>query len=436
MPDTAPQSEPVRTGDPVPTEVELKFENRANSQWKFSVIESSAIIVGKLRALCDLLDIEAGATEDKEIVDQYYDDSTMTLHKFGASFRRRSQNNHLLVTLKLDRPDPALGGLRRLEDEFECSKKQFQDFLTTPDAIAGRFREKLNAHDLPACGKLIKTITVHNDRTTVPLNTKAATYTFCYDKLYFYSDRGFSEYFAEIEIESCGDECEDPQIQKLHRGIVKLLGLRTHQKSKLERGVEWQARGDEDVRTVYSVGFDIVDYSSKSPDIQKQMIQSLNVCTKEAIRHFRGVGSEQNVSYLPTGDGMILVFDDKPETILPIVKAVQQKVKDRNRDLDPARRFEFRTGLHSGPVFRYSDVNENVNFAGNGINMVQRVMSLGDKFHILASKAGFEAMGEISHDNKNCFKFLGPHTVKHDEVLDIYNFFQKERDCGNPEPVQ
>ena len=45
-----------------------------------------------------------------------------------------------------------------------------------------------------------------------------------------------------------------------------------------------------------------------------------------------------------------------------------------------------RMGIHSGPVNEVTDLNEQANIAGAGINIAQRVMDCGDAGHILLSK--------------------------------------------------
>jgi hypothetical protein len=59
---------------PAQSEVELKFENRANSQLKFTPTETSEVMVRKLQALSSILDIGCGESTDEQIVDEYYDD--------------------------------------------------------------------------------------------------------------------------------------------------------------------------------------------------------------------------------------------------------------------------------------------------------------------------------------------------------------------------
>ena len=45
-----------------------------------------------------------------------------------------------------------------------------------------------------------------------------------------------------------------------------------------------------------------------------------------------------------------------------------------------------RMGIHSGPVKEVTDLSDQGNIAGAGINIAQRVMDCGDAGHILVSK--------------------------------------------------
>ena len=47
---------------------------------------------------------------------------------------------------------------------------------------------------------------------------------------------------------------------------------------------------------------------------------------------------------------------------------------------------KLRMGINSGPVDQVSDVNDQRNITGVGINMAQRVMDCGDAGHILLSR--------------------------------------------------
>ena len=57
-----------------------------------------------------------------------------------------------------------------------------------------------------------------------------------------------------------------------------------------------------------------------------------------------------------------------------------------------------RMGIHSGPVNEITDLNEQANIAGAGINSAQRVMDCGDAGHILLSK-------RVADLARNCSEF-------------------------------
>src|SRR5205814_2274716 len=87
-----------------------------------------------------------------------------------------------------------------------------------------------------------------------------------------------------------------------------------------------------------------------------------------------------------------------------------------------------RMGIHSGPVNEVTDLNEQANIAGAGINIAQRVMDCGDAGHILLSKHVAEDLEHYPrwqpylHD-------LGEYEVKHGVRVSIVNLYTD--DAGN-----
>ncbi len=81
-----------------------------------------------------------------------------------------------------------------------------------------------------------------------------------------------------------------------------------------------------------------------------------------------------------------------------------------------------RMGIHSGPVNEITDLNEQANIAGAGINIAQRVMDCGDAGHILLSKRVADDLEQypqwcaILHD-------LGECETKHGVRLHIFNLY-------------
>src|SRR5204863_458844 len=98
-----------------------------------------------------------------------------------------------------------------------------------------------------------------------------------------------------------------------------------------------------------------------------------------ATEQFRIAEAEGKLLRLPTGDGGALVFRTSPEA--PVLCALEI-----SKELKKHPELRVRIGIHSGPVSEITDLNEQANIAGAGINIAQRVMDCGDSGHILLSK--------------------------------------------------
>ena len=123
---------------------------------------------------------------------------------------------------------------------------------------------------------------------------------------------------------------------------------------------------------------DIVGYSKLLINEQSEQIQTL----KEIVRgteQVRLAEAEGKLLRLPTGDGGALVFRNSPEA--PVLCALEIAKALKNHP-----ELRVRMGIHSGPVNEVTDLNEQANIAGAGINIAQRVMDCGDAGHILLSQ--------------------------------------------------
>ena len=169
---------------------------------------------------------------------------------------------------------------------------------------------------------------------------------------------------------------------------------------------------------------DIVGYSRLPMDRQTRVLQDLYAVVR-ATEEYRRAEQGQIIS-LPTGDGMALVFFGDPEKALRCAVEI-------GRALRQAPQLLLRMGVHSGPVYRVADINTNMNVAGGGINMAQRVMDCGDSGHILVSRRVADDLLQLStwegliHD-------LGEAEVKHGVRVQIFNVYGEG--FGNPEPPQ
>jgi serine/threonine protein kinase/tetratricopeptide (TPR) repeat protein len=165
---------------------------------------------------------------------------------------------------------------------------------------------------------------------------------------------------------------------------------------------------------------DIVAYSRMPMDQQEAALRYLQEKVRSTTEFIEAETSHQLIR-LPTGDGMALVFFGDPEA--PARCAVELSRALRN---EPS--FQLRMGVHTGPVYRVADINANLNVAGGGINIAQRVMDCGDAGHILVSATVAEVLRQLSAWSTSLHD-LGEAEVKHGVLLHVFNLFTD--DIGN-----
>jgi adenylate cyclase len=167
---------------------------------------------------------------------------------------------------------------------------------------------------------------------------------------------------------------------------------------------------------------DIAGYSKLLINEQSEQIQKL----KEIVRgteQFRLAEAEGKLLRLPTGDGGALVFRNSPEA--PVLCAMEI-----SKELKKHPELRVRMGIHSGPVNEVTDLNEQTNIAGAGINIAQRIMDCGDAGHILLSKRVADDLEQyprwrlLLHD-------LGECEIKHGQKISVVNLHDNQ--VGNPQ---
>jgi TolB-like protein/class 3 adenylate cyclase/Tfp pilus assembly protein PilF len=165
---------------------------------------------------------------------------------------------------------------------------------------------------------------------------------------------------------------------------------------------------------------DIVGYSRLLITQQSEHLATLRRIVRGTAQ-FRAAEAEGKLLRLPTGDGGALVYRTTPEA--PVLCALEI-----GRELKKHPELRVRMGIHSGPVNAITDLNEQANIAGAGINIAQRVMDCGDAGHILLSKHVAEDLEHYPrwqpylHD-------LGDCEVKHGVRLSMVNLYTD--DVGN-----
>jgi adenylate cyclase len=184
-----------------------------------------------------------------------------------------------------------------------------------------------------------------------------------------------------------------------------------------------ESPSDVELEIGHVLFIDIVGYSKLLIHEQSAHLQKLREIVR-ATEQFRVAEAEGKLLRLPTGDGGALVFHASPEA--PVICALEiSKALKKHPEL------QVRMGIHSGPVKEVTDLNEQANIAGAGINIAQRVMDCADTGHILLSKRVADDLEQYSRW-RPLLHPLGECEVKHGAVVSLVNLYTDE--VGNPEP--
>src|SRR5215472_8521185 len=170
---------------------------------------------------------------------------------------------------------------------------------------------------------------------------------------------------------------------------------------------------------------DIVGYSKLLINEQSAQLETLKKIVR-GTQQFKKAEAERKLLRLPTGDGGALVFRNSLEA--PVLCALEiSKVLKSHPEL------KVRMGIHSGPVNEITDLNEQANIAGVGINMAQRIMDCGDAGHILLSKRVADDLEQYPQWRSHLAD-LGDCEMKHGTRVSVVNLYTD--DAGNRERPQ
>jgi TolB-like protein/Flp pilus assembly protein TadD len=167
---------------------------------------------------------------------------------------------------------------------------------------------------------------------------------------------------------------------------------------------------------------DIVGYSKLFINEQSEQIQKLKEIVR-ATEQLRIAEAEGKLLRLPTGDGGALVFRTSSEAPVRCAMEISKALKSHPE-------LHMRMGIHSGPVNEISDLNEQANIAGAGINVAQRIMACGDAGHVLLSRHIAEDLEQYPRW-RTYLHDLGECEVKHGARVGVVNFYDDE--VGNPQ---
>jgi class 3 adenylate cyclase len=126
---------------------------------------------------------------------------------------------------------------------------------------------------------------------------------------------------------------------------------------------------------------------------------------------------------MPTGDGMVIGFDDSSEKPLLLAIELHKAITRYNKSRRGNEKILIRIGLDTGPIYTFKDLEENESVWGPGIIMANRVMNLGGDMQIFTSGRIAEDIRTLSPKYKEIFHHVGEYAIKHGEQLQIYNVY-------------
>jgi hypothetical protein len=165
---------------------------------------------------------------------------------------------------------------------------------------------------------------------------------------------------------------------------------------------------EESGRTlVCSVLFlDLIGYSKKAVTDQHETKHQFNSALTEAL----DLLSRRDRVIVDTGDGAAVVFLGDPEDAMIVGLAMREN----------AGRVPMRLGINLGPVRLVTDLNDQTNVIGDGINVAQRIMSFAEPGQLLVSHSYFEVVTRVSEHYKRLFVRVGMVQDKHVRDHDVY----------------
>src|SRR5207248_3157081 len=181
-----------------------------------------------------------------------------------------------------------------------------------------------------------------------------------------------------------------------------------------------ELKQDRELQIAHILFTDIVGYSKLLSDEQRKLFGLLNEIVRKTSQ-FRAAEAAGKLVRLSTGDGIVLAFFTTVDVPVRCALEIDRKLREHPE-------LKLRMGINSGPVDQVSDVNDQRNITGVGINMAQRVMDCGDAGHILLSRRVADDLAQYS-EWKPYLHDLGRVEVKHRVKLEVVNFYNQE--AGN-----
>lgn len=404
------------------TETELKLIGCVNNQLKYAG-DMAEEVLNKLKESLNLLGIICnGDPEEIRQRDIYFDTPQQHIRQAKGSLRIRTKGEKSFLTIK--RALNTQTALSREETEFPIDRGEDELNLVTT-----YFHKYFPQFQDREPGEILQVI---NRRYCIPIQTAQGKYDLCFDKYYYYcaSSGEASDPLYEIEIEqedgSKNSIADDKDIARLSSLLTVLLGFQVDFTSKYAKGTHWLEHKNDYESRIF-VLFDFVSYSKKLAYQQRKLVLEFMELIQPSLE---GV----NCIKIPIGDGMIIGFLPN-YNVVAFLHELYLHLQRRNKSLSEDMRLEIRASVHYGLVYEYTDVNKNVNYAGDGINMVARIGSQTAPNQILMSEECYFYLNNTGRIQAGCVSDAQKITVKHGVTLTVRNYRDARANAGVPHDV-
>jgi hypothetical protein len=254
-------------------------------------------------------------------------------------------------------------------------------------------------------------------RSTITFRTGDEQYTISVDKFYFHdlvSDK-YSETFVEVEIDCTDNKKPDQILSRVIEAMECMLDVEMQPISKYQRFREF-CDADQ-FEEFFFIGVDLVSYSQNESWKQKQVVQRFHKIIKDSVP----MSTRRRPIMLSIGDGAIVATPSDWPNIERIMRKIKSGV-EKNNAQDELRKIEFRIAVHFGSVFTFTDLNDGMNVAGEGINVVSRVLDKSSNGKCLLSDQAYKRIIDSNPVDKEKFKSIGVQEFKHGLQLAVYEY--------------
>ncbi len=421
-------------------EKEIKLIATANTQIKFYNKSNYRDIFNKIEKLLNALDIKI---ENKHVAsdrraptrrDIYFDNdwflanSRHSLCVRAYSKQDFEHQDESILTLKTNE-ERATGSniqfIKRMEYHQHISKEICNAFLRDgiPASALSDYFQNVDV-ELAEEDVLKKMGEAFIRRSLFTISVNGQRCRLSIDKFYFFSCEfnKFSETFTEVELESQAHNGEfDGKIKQLVTLLQCVFDVELQPISKYQRFREFC--GSDEFEEFYFLGMDLIAYSKDASWKQKQIVQRFHKIIKDCIQTLPKANPPIIISI---GDGAIIAVPSGWSNLEKLMKKIESEVA-KNNARDDMRKIEYRTAVHYGSVFRFTDLNDAINIAGEGINVVSRILqSAVNGRTVLFSEQAHNRIIDADQVRVDRFRGVDLPDFKHGLKIKLYEYDKDE----------